>query len=48
MNENLTWEERYEHLEAHHEAETKWLIEEVFRLEQRLLLRNIDLDKVDK
>jgi DnaJ-class molecular chaperone len=33
MNENLSWEERYKQLESHHNEETKWMIEEIKKLE---------------
>lgn len=36
MDESISWEERYKRLEAHHLEETKWLIEEVERLQEEL------------
>jgi hypothetical protein len=34
MDDSLPWKERYRQLEAHHEEETTWMIEEIKRLEQ--------------
>lgn len=33
---SLTWEQRYERLLRHHEEETRWLIDEIKRLESEL------------
>ena len=32
----LTWEERYKRLDTHHQEETKWMIDEIRRLEDAL------------
>jgi hypothetical protein len=40
---NLTWEEIYTRLAAHHKEETDWLISEVKRLE-KLIVRNVEDD----
>lgn len=33
---SLPWEERFKRLLAHHEEETKWMFEELKRLEQQV------------
>ena len=33
MDESLTWKERYQQLEKHHEEETSWMIGEIKRLD---------------
>ena len=49
MNENLSWEDRYKELEAHHKEETKYLIQEINRLESSLTFEKLkQLPKIKK
>jgi hypothetical protein len=43
MDPNLTWEERFRHLEAHRLEETEWLIQENKRLSALLGLDTIKI-----
>lgn len=43
MDESLSWEQRYEKLDAHHIEETSFLIEEI-----RKLAKQLDDFQVDK
>lgn len=40
MDESLSWEERYRHLERHHEEESNFLIQRIEELEAALAARS--------
>jgi hypothetical protein len=40
IDESLTWEERYKQLEAHHIAETSFLIDEVRKLALKIKMED--------